>query len=63
MYWDVKSVKPLSDFRIFVELSDGRKGIFDTKPYLNHGVFRELKNGNTWGQTLELTFCHEQCYV
>jgi hypothetical protein len=42
MYWDVKFVKPLDDFRIYVEINDGRKGIFDLKPYLNRGVFKEL---------------------
>jgi len=42
MYWDVKTVKPLSDFRIYVEVENGSKGIFDLKPYLDHGVFREL---------------------
>jgi hypothetical protein len=44
MYWDVKFVKPLSDYRIYVEIEDGRKGIFDMKPYLDRGVFRELRN-------------------
>ena len=44
MYWDVKTVKPMSDSRIYVEVEDGRKGIFDLKPYLDHGVFRELKD-------------------
>jgi hypothetical protein len=34
MYWDVKTVKPLPDFRIYVEIEDGRKGIFDLSPYL-----------------------------
>jgi len=42
MYWDVKDVKPLPNFRIYVEVEDGRKGIFDVKPYLDRGVFREL---------------------
>lgn len=42
MYWDVTTVKPLSDYRIYVEIENGRKGVFDLKPYLNHGVFREL---------------------
>jgi hypothetical protein len=32
MYWDVKIVKPVPDYRISVELEDGRKGIFDLKP-------------------------------
>jgi len=43
MYWDVKTVEPLSDYRIYVEVEDGRKGIFDLKPYLDRGVFRELR--------------------
>jgi len=29
MYWDVKTVKPLPDYRIYVEIENGRKGIFD----------------------------------
>lgn len=44
MYWDVKVVKPLSDYRIYVEIEDGRKGIFDLKPYLDKGVYRELRS-------------------
>jgi len=44
MYWDVKIVKPLSDYRIYVEINDGRKGIFDMKPYLDRGVFKELRD-------------------
>jgi hypothetical protein len=43
MYWDVKTVKPFTNYRIYVEIEDGRKGIFDLTPYLDHGVFRELK--------------------
>lgn len=44
MYWDAKFVKPLPDYCIYVEIEDGRQGIFDLKPYLDHGVFRELKD-------------------
>jgi hypothetical protein len=44
MYWDVLNVTPLSDYRLYVEIADGRRGIFDVKPYLDHGVFRELRN-------------------
>ena len=50
MYWDVKVVKPLSDYRIYVEVEDGRKGVFDLKPYLDHGVFRELRNLHYFNQ-------------
>lgn len=41
MYWDVKTVKPKPDYKLYVELEDGRKGIFDARPYLDKGVFRE----------------------
>lgn len=50
MYWDVKTVKPLSAYRIYVEVEDGRKGVFDLKPYLDHGVFRELKEVHYFNQ-------------
>lgn len=50
MYWDVKTVKPLPDFCIYVEIEDGRKGIFDLKSYLDHGVFRELRNVHYFNQ-------------
>lgn len=44
MHWDVKTVKPLPDYRIYVEIANGKKGVFDLKPYLDHGVFRELRD-------------------
>ena len=42
MYWDVTKVRPLPNYRIYVEIENGRKGVFDMKPYLDCGVFREL---------------------
>jgi hypothetical protein len=50
MYWDVKSVKPLSGFRIYIETVSGQKGIFDLTPYLDHGVFSELRDINYFNQ-------------
>lgn len=50
MYWDATFVKPLSDYRIYVEVEDGRKGIFDMKPYLDRCVFRELKDIHYFNQ-------------
>jgi hypothetical protein len=44
MHWDVTVVKPLPDYRIYVETKDGRRGIFDMTPYLERGVFRELRD-------------------
>jgi Protein of unknown function (DUF2442) len=64
MYWDVKIVKPLPDYCVYVEIEDGRNGIFDLKPYLNHGVFRELQNVQYFNQVgIQLgavTWPHEQ---
>ncbi|MCX5816614.1 MAG: DUF2442 domain-containing protein [Proteobacteria bacterium] len=39
----VKSVEPLNDYRLAIELSNGRKGVFDVSPYIGKGVFSELK--------------------
>lgn len=50
MYWDVKFVKPLPDYYIYVEIENGKKGIFDLKPYLNRGVFRELQDMHYFNQ-------------
>ncbi len=64
MFWDVKAVKPLPDYKIYVEIEDGRKGIFNMKPYLEHGIFNELKNINYFNQVSILlgavTWPHEQ---
>lgn len=50
MHWDVITVKPLPNFCIYVEIQDGRKGIFDLTPYLEHGVFRELRDVHYFNQ-------------
>jgi hypothetical protein len=64
MYWDVKTVKPMSDYRIYVEIEDGRKGIFDLKPYLDKGVFTELREVDYFNRVGILfgavTWPHEQ---
>nr|VFK64389.1 MAG: Protein of unknown function (DUF2442) [Candidatus Kentron sp. TUN] len=50
MYWDVRIVKPKPDYKLYVELEDGRKGIFDVRPYLDKGMFRKLKNISYFNQ-------------
>jgi len=50
MHWDVKLVKPLPEYCIYVELENGRKGIFDLKPYLDQGILRELKDVHYFNQ-------------
>ena len=46
----VKNVCANNDYTLFVELSDGRSGIFDVKPYLKKGVFKQLKDKNYFKQ-------------
>ena len=64
MYWDVKLVKPLENHRIYVEIENGAKGIFDLAPYLDRGVFRELRNPHYFNQVGivagAVTWPHEQ---
>lgn len=40
----VKAVEPLENYKLKITLSNGKKGIFDVAPYLNRGVFQELKD-------------------
>jgi hypothetical protein len=46
MISDVIDFEILSDHTIKVTLSYGKKGIFDVKPYLDRGIFKELKDYN-----------------
>jgi hypothetical protein len=41
---DVIDFKILPDYRIQVTLSNGRRGIFNVTPYLDRGIFTELKD-------------------
>lgn len=43
---DVVDFEVLPDYRLKVTLSNGKQGIFDVKPYLDRGVFTELKDTN-----------------
>lgn len=42
----VNYVEAREDYKLFVKLSNGKKGVFDVKPYLDKGIFTELKNEN-----------------
>ncbi len=41
---EVISVEPVDNYRLRIGLSNGRKGIFDVSPYVDKGVFNELKD-------------------
>ena len=40
----VKDVKPNSDYTLTLVFDNGERKNFDVKPYLDKGVFKELKN-------------------
>jgi hypothetical protein len=40
----VKSVKPNPDYTLTLTFTDGEIRIFDVKPYLDKGIFRELRD-------------------
>jgi Protein of unknown function (DUF2442) len=44
MYYAVISVEPLQDFMLRLTFKNGERKIFDMKPLLNTGIFKELKN-------------------
>lgn len=46
----VVSVRPNKDFSLDLKFNDGSARIFDVKPYLDLGVFTELKDLNYFSQ-------------
>jgi len=46
MYFSVKSVKAMKGYRLLITFENNEERIFDMKPYLDKGVFKELKDIN-----------------
>lgn len=46
MYPRVKKVIAKSDYKLSIEFNNGKNKIFDMKPYLDFGIFQELKDIN-----------------
>jgi len=44
MYLAVKTVKPINNYNLILTFDNGEKRQFDMKPYLNKGIFQELKD-------------------
>jgi len=40
----VKDVLPEKNYTLHIWFTNGEEGILDMKPYLNKGIFKELKN-------------------
>lgn len=43
MYLSVKEVKPLDEYKLLVTFENAEVKIFDMNPYLNKGIFSELR--------------------
>jgi len=44
MYLAVKSVTPINNYNLILTFENGEKRQFDMNPYLNTGIFRELRD-------------------
>ncbi len=44
MYFSVKQVEPKADFMLLLTFENGEKRLFDMKPFLNTGTFKELRD-------------------
>jgi hypothetical protein len=40
----VKNVKPAPNYTLHLWFKNGEEGVFDVKPYLDKGIFNELKD-------------------
>ena len=41
---EVMEVRPLDDYRLELSFNTGEVRVFDTRPYLDKGIFTELKD-------------------
>lgn len=44
MYIGIKDVEPLKNYLLLLTFDNGEKKKFDMKPYLETGIFKELKD-------------------
>lgn len=51
----VVDVKPLEEYKLLLTFENGEKKVFNMKPYLDKGVFRELKEKKLF-KTVRVSF-------
>ena len=44
MYPGVKEVKPLAEYKLLLRFENDEEKIFDMNPFLNKGIFKDLKD-------------------
>ncbi len=69
----VKQVTPGSDYTLVIVFDNGEKKVFDVKPYLDKGVFHELRDLSLFNSVKpflgsvrwknEQDFCPDMLYV
>ena len=55
MYLAIKEVKPQDNYLLLLTFENGEKRQFDMKPYLDYGIFQELKDLNLF-RTVKTSF-------
>jgi len=55
MYLAIKNVKPQNNYMLLLTFENGEKRQFDMKPYLEIGIFKELKDPSLF-KTVKTSF-------
>ncbi len=55
MYFAVTEVTPLENYMLNLKFKNGEEKVFDMKPYLETGIFKELKD-ETLFRTVKVSF-------
>ena len=55
MYCAVTDVTPLNNYLLRLKFKNGEEKIFDMKPYLDTGIFKELKDETVF-KTVKVSF-------
>lgn len=69
----VKIVKPQKDYKLYLEFDNGEVKVFDVKPFLSKGIFKELLNSEVFNSVQvtdgsvqwnnEADFCPDTLYL
>jgi len=55
MYLAIIGVKPLEDYKLLITFENQEKRVFDMKPYLDKGIYKELRDKKLF-RTVRVSF-------
>ena len=55
MYFAITDVKPQEDYQLLLTFENGEKRQFDMKPYLDFGIFKDLRDKKMF-QSVRVSF-------